>query len=273
MVELTNLILHRKDEASCCSSCVRVECERAMHQAWLDEQTTWKALEGQCLDEWMRLDRVRVEEYNARVRLDRRMADLAHFHEVVHQHPLPLSTTRHAELIVEHLGTSMMMEIRDNGPLPPLNQRRLPLQYACDYFIAFNSNYGVHFATNGYALLLVDDDWLMFGGRRLHAAIKHVWRHYDIPREHVIAVRSDYIVRRLADIQRAHLDDKQPIRFGNCLFPLLKECEDEHQNCANCGESGHRSHACTLRICARCKRQGHLAGACFAKRMLDGTPL
>ena len=79
--------------------------------------------------------------------------------------------------------------------------------------------------------------------------------------------------------------------FKSCLYPILKQCEDEYQICAHCGVSGHRSESCgarqctrcgemghaaadcDVRVCRRCKRRAHLAAQCYAKRALDGTPL
>jgi hypothetical protein len=91
----------------------------------------------------------------------------------------------------------------------------------------------------------------------------------------VFAIDSGYIVRRAHDIETAFLTDGDGgfIHFRSCLFPMLKQCEDAYQLCANCGAPGHRSNTCRIRTCARCKRRGHLAGNCFARRALDGSEL
>jgi hypothetical protein len=265
---LTNLILPKRRR---CIECVLMECQTAMHQEWRNEQMAWTEFEALCLNEWQRLDVGRAKEreafriHQARVMLIERFQE-----EVLKQ--CPLLPTRHAELIVEYFGGCMHLEIRDNGPLPAWNQKRFPLSSVGDYFISFNSNFGRDYKTPGYALLLVDDSWLVSGGNRLHGAIRHVWQKHDIPRENVLAIHSDYIVRRASDLQRA-LFDGTYITFKNWLFPLLKKCEDAYQICANCGDPGHRSGECGLRICARCKRKGHLIRECFAKRSVDGTPL
>jgi hypothetical protein len=265
--KLTNLILPKRRR---CVECVLMECQTAMHQVWRGEQMAWTELEALCMNEWERLDVERAKEREA-FRIQRaRVTQVERFQEAVLKQ-CPLLPTQHAELIVEHFGDNMLLDTR-NGFLAIWNQKRVPLPGMGDYFISFKSNYGRDFKTPGYALLLVDDSWLISGGNRLHGAMRHVWQKHDIPRENVLAIRSDYIVRRASDIQTAHLDGTF-INFKNWLFPLLKKCEDAYQICANCGDAGHRHSECGLRICARCKRKGHLSRECFAKRSVDGTPL
>ena len=265
--KLTNLILPKRRR---CMECVLMERQTAMLQEWRGEQMVWTEFDALCLNEWERQDVERAKEREI-LRIQRaRVMQVERFQEAVLKQ-CPLLPARHAELIVEQFGASMGLQNR-TGWLPAINQKRIPLPGMGDYFISYDSDYGARCNKHANALLLVDDSWLISGGNRLHGAIKHVWQNYDIPRENVMAIHIDYIVRRAPDIQDAFLKGTH-ITFKNWLFPLLKKCEDAYQICANCGDPGHRSGECSLRICARCKRKGHLIRECFAKRSVDGTPL
>ena len=278
-VSLDNLLLRRRT----CAACHYAESVRAITSAWERERAAWEDLDILQTQEWARLDAERMareaREREALERQRRLEGTIMDFLDALAVTPTP-SAAAHAALVIQHFGSAMRLVVTQYTPERTLrgwDRTALPDGAQC-------------FRLGNFALLLIDDSWTTSACARVHAAKRHLWQRHDVPRQNVAALNVAHVVRSVPLIQAAYLAD-QHMTFKSCLYPILKQCEDEYQICAHCGVSGHRSEACgarqctrcgemghaaadcAVRVCRRCKRRGHLAGDCFAKRALDGTPL
>ena len=86
------------------------------------------------------------------------------------------------------------------------------------------------------------------------------WKHASVKSAFHIFLHCSTILRELSSLEESSVELK------DCKWPILKEIEERHGICANCGTHGHDSASCSFLFCMKCGRTGHLRGDCFARR-------
>ena len=90
------------------------------------------------------------------------------------------------------------------------------------------------------------------------------WKHPSVESAFHIFLHCGTILRYLSSLE----DDV--VLLKDCRWPILKNVEENHGICANCGVLGHCSSDCHALFCLRCGRNGHIRKDCFeSKDVID----
>jgi hypothetical protein len=250
-----------------CAQCINAADNAFRHRALESEWSPWQALADAQRVEYARLHLVR-QDAEALERNDRKRAQQLEEMQV-QLRTAGASIQEKALCVVCVCGECVDVASTRWGLMDLGLRRESPTRLG--FCIQSDGRDGIAL---DFFVLVVESAWTRNGCERLQEAITTVWREHSIPREHLVAIAGETVLRHAGALTQAYrLDRGASIPIKDCLFAMLMEAENEHQLCATCGLQGHRSSGCRQRLCVRCGRRGHSFAECFARKSIHGLPL
>ena len=270
-------------------------CERKTIRLWeiQSEEDAWKQFDMDIISEWNRIESVEMAklENEARNRREIQRACLSDIQQEI---------TKWIELEqIMYIGLNgwfqyLQFEKQARSITTPLDKSKFLIEYyqksielhlprwgglyldlkgllrpssLCGFILDISDIEDIP-ASSMFLMLIPDDNWESNFASRIRAELKAIWDQHSICNNLIFAVRNSVLIYKLQDLREG-----LSITLTSCLFPILKEVEQQHNLCANCGKYGHTSETCQQRFCSRCGRCGHSYKECFAKRTAVGRLL